>query len=339
MLRAVEIGDGLAGAFAGMMLASLGCAVTKLVSSEASGGDAYDRAYLDRLKDVRSVDSSGDAPFAELLSGADAILDTTGPGGLDALGLTADALAVLNPHLVVVSVSPFGASGPRAHWKATELIVQAAGGLLASSGHSQGSPARLAGDQAAHVSGVFAAIQVLAGVRGVREGKPAARIDISMQEVMATHWAREIGRYVYTGEGLSRPRPDLGLQGFPHTVQASDGFLFMLALRASWEDLALFLGIAEFTTEEWSTPEARVARWSEIEPSFRAALASRGRYEWFDAGAERGYTFAPVDDALSILESPQLAARGYFEAIEFEGETRRIPSLPFTFERLAADAE
>ncbi len=345
MLTAIEIGHGAAGGFAGMMLAALGGEVTRVVTPadvehEASEGGRgrYRSAYFHRAKQrlELDLDAPGDLErLREQLTSVDVLIDTLPPSGLAETGLAVADLHERHPGLVIVSITPFGQDGPRAHWQATDLIVQAMGGLLASSGEDESPPSRLAGEQAAHVAGTMGALQALAALRGVREGvSTGVHIDVSEQEVLSTGWSREIGRYTHTGEGLARAARRTGVQGYPHTEMASDGYVFLFSQGKSWEGVAAILGLYEFLTDEWLDPAARVERWDEIEPHFRATVASRSRYDWFAAAAEQGFTFAPVEDARSILDSPQLAAREFFEEIEVDGKVVRVPSLPFTFATL-----
>jgi crotonobetainyl-CoA:carnitine CoA-transferase CaiB-like acyl-CoA transferase len=321
-----------------MFLAQLGAEVLSVTDARAGDeyADPFQRAYLARGKQVTTLDTGsadGRAALLELVRGCDAAIEDHPPAAPTRRRVSVRALRRENPRLVVASVTPFGLKGPRARWQASELIQQAMGGVVASSGHSAGPPLQLAGDQSAHVAGLCAAIVTLAAVRGVKAGVAAgAHLDISIQEVMSTHWTREIGRYVYTGEGTGRASPSLGLQGFPHTARARDGFIFLLAARAEWEEFAHFLGLDQFVTHEWSDPAVRKERWAEIEPHFATALERRGRYEWFVEGAARGWTIAPVDDALSILDSPQLTARAFFDQVELpDGRTLPVPGLPFRF--------
>ena len=67
------------------------------------------------------------ATLRRLIDTADAVLEDFAPGTLDALGLGYEALAAERGDLVMVSVTPFGQTGPFASWKATELISYAAG--------------------------------------------------------------------------------------------------------------------------------------------------------------------------------------------------------------------
>lgn len=338
MLRVLDLTRRPAGGFATMLLAQLGADVLRVEDAGADAGaeplGEYQCAYLSRGKQVTTLDLrsvAGRRVLLDLAGERDAVVEDHQPRPSARRPVSVRALRRRNPQLVVTSVTPFGLRGPRAHWKATELVQQAMGGLVASSGHSEGSPQQLAGAQSAHVAGVYAALVTLAAVRGVRAGVAGGvHIDVSVQEVFSTHWTREIGRYVYTGEGTGRPSPSLGLQGFPHTARAGDGYIFLLAQRAEWEAFAHFLGLDAFVAHEWSDPEARARRWEEIEPHFEAALRRRGRYEWFSDAAARGWTLAPVDDPLSILASPQLEARRFFDQFHLpDGRAVSAPGLPF----------
>lgn len=339
MLRIIELAGGDAAGFATMFLAALGCDVTVVDTPEDSPdgnptpNSEASRDYLRRRKRSVALDwrsPPGRDRLRDLVRHADAVVEDLGPGVLAEQGLSFETLREVNPRVVLTSISPFGATGPRAEWKGTELVVQAMGGVVAASGHDEGPPLRLAGAQAAHVGGVLAAIETLAAALGVRHGSAeAVHLDISCQEALSTHWTREIGRYVYTGEETPRASRRLGLQGFPHTAEAADGWLFLLALRADWDALAELLELEEFIGPEWDDPQTRVDRWAEIEPHFEASLRRRGRYEWFSRAAQRGHTFAPVDDPLTILASPQLEARGYFSTVKVGDRTVPVPDLPF----------
>lgn len=161
--------------------------------------------------------------------------------------------------------------------------------------------------------------------------EPSVHIDLSIQECLSPHWSRHISRYIYGGIDSQRAQRSSGPQVIRSMEKASDGDLFVYALRAEWESFAFFLGLEQFITSEWSDPAVRRGRWAEIEPHYKAAIAGRSKYDWFAAAAEHGYTFAPVDDPADLLASPQLAARNFFAPAELSsGESVVAPGLPFT---------
>ena len=74
----------------------------------------------------------GRADLEVLVAGADALVESSGPGGLAAIdeSLGSAGLSLAYPHLVVCSISHFGADGPHAHWAGTDLVDAAAGGMI-----------------------------------------------------------------------------------------------------------------------------------------------------------------------------------------------------------------
>jgi crotonobetainyl-CoA:carnitine CoA-transferase CaiB-like acyl-CoA transferase len=342
-MRVIDLSHHVAGPFATLLMAELGHEVIKVERpdrgdplrsySAKSGSVEFD--FLNRRKRSVTLDLKsrrGRTVLRRLLADADAVVENFRPGTLDRLGLSYRWMRRANRDIVLTSISNFGQTGPRRDWDATEIVLQSTGGIVAATGWAEAEPLRLAGNVAQHIAGLNGAIATVAAVFAVRAGlERGIHIDISIQEAFAAHWARHISQYVHHGLEMARESRSLGKQGFPHTMSAKDGWLYLLALRAEWESFATFFGLDWFATHEWSDPAERQARWSEIDPHFREAVASRGRYEWFAAAAEMGYTFAPIDDAPTLLGSPQLATRGFFQTAELgDGGRVSCPGLPFT---------
>lgn len=147
------------GQLAGAILASLGAEV---IAVEPPGGTrsrhlgpfAADEPGPERSlrhwahnRGKRSVvvdpaGAAGRADLAELVRSADVLLATAG-GPFAGAGLEPSATAALNPALVHVSISPFGLTGPKAGWAATDLTVNAASGQLALTGDADRAPLRI----------------------------------------------------------------------------------------------------------------------------------------------------------------------------------------------------
>ncbi len=340
-VRALDLTSGAAGGFATLLLAEMGFEVTKV---EAPGARTYSAdldetafAFLNRRKKSVQLDLSNDAGRASLramIETADLLFEDATPGSMEGSmesdGLGWDALHRVNPALVLVSITPFGQSGPRAGWKASEFVLQAMGGVVATTGWADGSPQSLPGHIASCGAALHAVAAGLAAVYGVRAGTTdGVHIDVSIQEAMATFATREVQRYVYTGQDVARFGREFGMQGWPPIGIAADGYIMMEALRAEWEAFAHFLGLDDrFLTHEFNEPETRAARWAEIRPDFERAVRARTKYQWFEDSAAHGYTFAPIDTLLEVLHSPQAEARTFFS--DLEGGPGRTPRPPFT---------
>ncbi|MGE0542834.1 MAG: CaiB/BaiF CoA transferase family protein [Dehalococcoidia bacterium] len=342
MMRVIDLTHFVAGPFATLLLAELDADVIKV---ERPGGDPWRRRatevpndvsfdFLNRRKRGVTLDlsnRSGHTLFLDLVAHADAVVENFSPGTLSKLGLSYQTMRKANPDIVLTSITNFGQRGPHADWQATEFVLQAMGGIVWGTGWDDGPPLQLPGYQACYIAGLNAAAATLAAVDAVRGGvERGVHIDVSIQETFTMQWTRQVTKYLYAGRPYRRERRGAGRQGFPHTVQAKDGWLYMLAMRAEWEPFAYFLGLEQFITHEWSDPADRAARWDEIAPDFHEAIRSRGRYQWVTDAAERGYTFAPIDTPLDLPSSPQLTARGFFDEAEFDdGERVPCAGLPF----------
>jgi crotonobetainyl-CoA:carnitine CoA-transferase CaiB-like acyl-CoA transferase len=356
-VRVLELGGGVAPAFATMLLAAMGADVVRVTAppraaappgaSAPSGAAAtaaapvapaadgrFASAYLHRRK--RSVTLAHADPRAQPLlrraiDWADLVIEGLGPGGLARHGAAFAALHAARPGLVVVSISPFGQHGPRAHWLANDFVLQAMGGIVAASGFADGQPTKLPDWQASYSAGVQAATAGLVAVFAVRAGAgTGVQVDVSIQEAMSTHWTREISEFVY--EGIGRRRPDRGASTrYPIAAEVADGRIAMPARNTPWADVAAFLGIPEFAGGEWADPAQRAARWAEVEPALAAALKRYTRAEWHARGAALGYIWGPLHDLQEVLESPQLAARQFFGQTHVDGQALPCPRLPFGF--------
>jgi CoA:oxalate CoA-transferase len=324
-----------------MLLAELGHEVVRVSppgggSFQAQGAvtaelSATEWEFLNRRKKGVVLDLQAPA-FEELVRTADALVEDLGVEGPELHNVNWQRLRGLNVNLVAASISPFGHTGPKRDWQASELVIQASAGPVHSSGWKGERPYRAAGYPAHAIAGINAATAILAARYGIAAGNTSGvHLDISMQETYLHHWTRHIGEWTYSGTKMHRERKGFGHQGFRHTAMAADGWLYLLALYASWDEIAVFLGLEEFITPEWQEPEFRAEHWPELEQPYHDRLATKSRYAWFAEAAEAGFTFAPVHSAKDQLTNPQFEARGFLKSGEIAGQAVPVPGLPFTW--------
>ncbi len=178
-LRVVDFSRILAGPFATMMLADLGADVTK-VERPGSGDDTrtwgppFDDAgratYFQAVnRNKRSValdlaDPAGRERAAELVAGADVVVENFRPGTMARLGLDYESVRETNPGLVYCSITGFG-SGAGAELPGYDLLVQALGGLMSITGEPEGEPQKVGVALVDVLAGLFASVGILAAVR------------------------------------------------------------------------------------------------------------------------------------------------------------------------------
>jgi crotonobetainyl-CoA:carnitine CoA-transferase CaiB-like acyl-CoA transferase len=149
----VELAQSLAGEFAGGLLADLGAIVVKVEPREGSplrrrgpGIAGEDSLYFQsENRGKYSVlaelgDFTREPWLAKLLASADAVVEDLGPGRLESVGLSPDALFATNPRLAVLRISPFGQTGPLAGALGDDRIAQAYSGMQFATGFPDRPP-------------------------------------------------------------------------------------------------------------------------------------------------------------------------------------------------------
>ncbi|HKF92063.1 MAG TPA: CoA transferase, partial [Acidimicrobiia bacterium] len=204
LLSGVRVVD-LAGepaAMAGRILADLGAEVILVEPRKGHPLRALPRRFLawGAGKASVTVDAPDDPRLDDVLATADAVIETPGfPGAFDLDPARA-------PHAVRASVTPFGRSGPRAGWRASDLGVMAASGNMYATGDPDRPPVRCSEPSGyAHVGAetAFAVLTALAS------GFPH-RIDISMQEVVFVANMVGLASYPKTGHRGARGGANIG---------------------------------------------------------------------------------------------------------------------------------
>lgn len=351
------------GQFAGYLLATLGAEVIAVEPPGGSpsrrraplGPDGCSLAHRAVNRGKRSVtldlhDASGRSRFAELAATADVILRSGTPAELDAQGLDLAELCEANPHLVVVSISPFGRSGPKADWAATDLTVWAAGGPLAVSGDPGRAPVQVTVPQAYfHASAHAAAGAVFALLERARSGA-GQHVDISGQ-VSATV-ATQSGSLCSSARSDGVTRSGGGIKGgdifLRFVYPAKDGHVsithvFGAAVGPSTRRFMEYLhehgGCDEATRDkDWVTYAMSLSDGSEsmeefesIKEAIAAFTGERTKAELFDAALARRLLLAPVATTTDVLESAQFADRDYWDVHDgarYPGPYARLTGTP-----------
>ena len=210
-LRVVELGD-IPAAYATRWLADLGANVIKV---EPPGGDpsrllppfagniehperslTFIHANTNKRSIVLDLERETDREtFASLLASANLLVEATPLGYLEKFGFDDRRFQEQLPSLVIVSVTPFGRTGPYRHYKGSDAIANATGGFLYGQGDNNKGQCTAPSHLASQVAGAMAAMLGLAGIRHARETGAGQRIDVSLQEALTFTNSSSIARY------------------------------------------------------------------------------------------------------------------------------------------------
>lgn len=349
-LRVIElVGDDVWGAAAvahcGRTLADLGADVVKC---EPRGGDPVrsvppyvgERADPDRgllwlalNANKRSVLVGDRAQRDALVAGADVVLQPS---------LIVDP-AHASPSLVVVTITPYGATGPLAGTPASDLEITAASGALWLAGEPGGAPVRTTLPQSPFWAGMHAAAGALLAVFQRRRTGRGQHVDVSGQQSMITvhppaavfaDVARE--EHVRLGPNLLG-RSIVGAR-FRNIWPCADGHVSFAIqggpigrhtarMLASWMseravDAPRFRAIDFDTFDNRTLSQADV---DALEAEIGAFLRTLTKRDFFDGVIARNMLGYPVADARDIYDDAQLRARAFWQDVTFDGATLSFP--------------
>ncbi|HEV3416625.1 MAG TPA: CoA transferase, partial [Pirellulales bacterium] len=189
-VRVLDLSRVLAGPFCTQLLADLGADVVKVERPPLGddtrqwgppfmsddGPSAY---FVSCNRGKRSLALDLALPAArevldDLIRAADVLIENFLPQSLEKLGLAPERLAELNPRLILASISGYGRTGPAAATPGYDLVVQATAGIMSITGEPDGMPMKIGVAITDVLTGLYAAVSVLAGLyeRGQR---PEAR--------------------------------------------------------------------------------------------------------------------------------------------------------------------
>lgn len=319
-------------------LATFGARVTKV---EPPDGDPTERLFpetyrmLNRGKTILRLDlktDEGRSALAKLVATADILVESYRPGVLARLGIGTDWLHAIQPRLVILSISGYGATGPYKHHPAHDMTVLGVAGYFSAPSQLDGAISRpniRLADALTVNAASLAAFVALAEAERTGEGQV---VDTSIFDATAASclmMALTKGHLDAAPEEQSQVMADSAL--YP----CRDGRLMAIATLEDhlWRE---FLRLA--TPEDHPLRHTRFASRGGRDACKHALaallgdlFASRDRDDWLLIFAAGTAPVTPVWQGEEILHDSQIAARGSIATFQDQGTTARYPSFPAVF--------
>ena len=272
--------------------------------------------------------------FRSMLSETDVLVENFAPRVMPSLGLDYDSMREAAPHLVMVSISNFGQTGPYRDYKATDIVEYALGGLMYIFGAYDREPLKHAFNQAQYKAGTDAATAALMALYRQRLTGRGQHVDVSIQEAVASGLRDVVNNYTYTG-AIRRRQPNHS--GDMQRIRATaDGYLLPnpgLGSGLNWDSYVEFLGLPELDDDRFRTPSERLVNAEELGRILDEYFIQQNKYEMFYGSHERRFIFGVIQSPEEALDDPQFAHRGYFEEIEHPAiGMLKFPGAPFVME-------
>jgi benzylsuccinate CoA-transferase BbsE subunit len=358
-IRVLDLADN-AVAYASRLLADLGAEVIRI---ERPHGNAVEdeaarcaHAFWNANKKSITLDLAcpdGRRLFGDLVAKSDVVIETFAPGTLAGWGIGYDTMKDRNPGIILVSVTPYGQTGPCAKFRATDLTLLAAGGLLSLGGYPETGPVAVAGEQGYLAAAIFGAVAALKALleREGNHGHPnhGQWLDVSGQECIAFALEDAIPEW-YLNQSIRRRTGDQAREAGTGVYPCHDGYVSMVAGRlgtakafktlVEWIAQSGTPGGDELLNACWQdfkfrqSPEG-IARFAEIFGSF---CATRSKQELYREGQARQIAIAPVNSVADLVDDHQLRANGFFRSLH-DGALDRdvtVPGPPYRLARTPA---
>jgi len=340
-VRVLDMSRVLAGPFAGRMLRDMGADVVKLEPPEGDITRIWGRkvagisGYFNQQNAGKrgiSVDLSnkqGAELVHALVAQADVLIENFRPDVMGRLGLDYATLSAINPRLIMLSISGFGANNPDSRRAAYAPIVHAETGLVERQAQiSDAFPADIACSVADTNASLHGLVGLLAALYSRETTGKGEHLDLAM--VDAT---------MVTNDGMNYALESLG-RPMPNEVHETAGGRMMLAgdFRYVWHQLHTVCGVEDGLTEDVELDAKVTARRAAAHRFFNETCTSRA--EVVAALDKMNMAWGDVRSASDTPAIESVRVRGSItEVDDRDGGTRPIPQSPYHFEDLQAHVQ
>jgi crotonobetainyl-CoA:carnitine CoA-transferase CaiB-like acyl-CoA transferase len=343
-VRVLELGQLLAGPFAGCVLGYFGAEVIKL---EPPGGDPL-RTWrvtrdgtslwwysLARNKKSVAIDLQTEAGrdlVRDLAGHCDVLIENFKPGTMEKWGLGPSELKAIRPDLIYTRVSGYGQTGPNASKPGFASVCEAYGGFRFINGFADRPPARPNISMGDTLAGLHAVIGVLLALlaRGRKITSGGQVVDISIFESVFNLMEAVVPEY--DGAGVVRGPSGSTVTGIVPTntylcrddrhvvIGANGDSLFQRLMRA--------IGHPELATDErFATNPKRVEHEQEIDAIITHWTRRNDAAQVIATLEQAGVPCGPIYSVADMFNDPHYHARALFEQVETPSGALRIPAI------------
>ncbi|MBK5267666.1 MAG: CoA transferase [Acidimicrobiia bacterium] len=327
----LELGQVIAGNFAGVILADLGAEIIKI---EPQWGDTARNAKIAPLGDESAIhlfmnrgkksvvmdmkSERGRQIFYDLVKQADVVIDNFRPGVMARLGIDHDTLKQLNEDIITVSVTGFGETGPLKDKAAFDLVVQAYSGHMDITGDPDGPPARMGAPMADISGGIYACISILAALVGRERNGTGQHVDVAMLDSLIHLLSYDALDHLTTGK-------EVGRHGSAHAHMVPwqafatlDGYVVVAARDEKfWINLCDAIDRPDLKTDPRTADNAaRVANRAEVVPILDAVFRTKTKAEWIEILDRYDIPSAPVNSLGDVFSDEHVRSRGMVQIYE-----------------------
>ncbi len=343
-IRIVELSHVISGPFCGMLLGDLGAEMIKVENpdcgdySRTAGAKTTDGISLwfpsfNRNKKSITLNlkhSKAKEILTQLVRESDVLLENFRPGLLEEMGFGYENLKIINPQIIMVSISGFGKKGPYEKKTAFDMTTAAMSGFMAVNGLPD-MPMKTGPAISDFLAGLYGALAVVSAVRYRDKTGKGQFIDVAMMDsamsVLESAFA-ELTILKKEPQRIGNRRPN----NAPSNVfKASDNFIYIAALfQVHWEKLCKLMKREELLNmTEYKTMQDRYRHADAIEAIVAEWVKNKTAMEAVQELEEQLIPCALVNGLQTVMDDPNVKARKSIVEFDYPG-LGQFPVAAFT---------
>jgi crotonobetainyl-CoA:carnitine CoA-transferase CaiB-like acyl-CoA transferase len=280
--------------------------------------------------------ADGQSLLARLIKDADVVVENIPPDERATMGLDYESLRDANPSLIMLSVTPFGLSGPCQQYKGNYLTAFHGGGY----GYDYPKPAddpdtepplRGGGRAADFITAITACIALMQAVIGRGANGLGSHIDLSQQEAIAYTQYGPLNQY-NKGEPFSRAKADFKPGFVTAVLPCQDGYVAVSPREEhQWARWLEVMGSPDWAKDErFKDVPSRTRHWDEIVARMGKWSRLQRKDAVYRAAQENRVVSYPFNTMADLVSNPQLAHRQYYTKVDHPVIGKlMMPGLPF----------
>lgn len=328
-IRIVDLTSMISGPVATMMLGDQGADVIKvepltgdLVRSMGPNRAGLTSGFISANRSKRSLavnlkSEQGMAVVKKLVATADVFVQNFRPGAIIRMGLGEDVVRELRKDIVYVSISGFGETGPYAHKRVYDPVIQALCGLADIQKDSEtGRPKMVRTIIPDKTTSVTAAQAITAALFARERTGEGQHVKLAMLDTMVAYlWPEGMAGFTFIGKEVKAARAQFAQD---LVFETTDGYITAGAVSdTEWQGMCVALEHEEWLDDErFNTTNGRIINVKERLAMTAEVLVTRSSKEWLERLDREGVPCAPVLQRHEVFDHEQIRANEMVEEFD-----------------------